>query len=221
MRWAFMSGAGGVGKTTVINKLEQRIRADEDDLFLVKSPTREIYARIGTLDEKAYAALSAEGKLEFNVKLFDAMFSIYDEKVFEADNRPMLFERSPIDYFAYCVATCEVTLAYYQRGFERIQNFFGDGALHIYFPFPPHWADFHVTSDDGFRHVDFAKNLRWDLGIRALGETLVGDDWATLLMADADSRVDECYVIMEDHELFDSDDSDADKGVDGFTFTYN
>lgn len=157
----FFCGAGGTGKTTVLQDVAASL-----GLPVMGSVVREFYHRSGIASQVELDAYHPEGRRLFQTELM----RYYLDKVeaFAAHPGGMVMDRSIYDHAAYAL------LADLDAGRELIDDIDAAFArfekLHpvmVYFPYSPAWWDPHQNGEeDGFRNIRPAHDLLLDSVIR-------------------------------------------------------
>lgn len=157
------AGAGGTGKTSVVNNLHSRITSDADGVepacIIHRSIVREFYATRGVADEASFLSMSAPQRAEFQLALYDYYITKLEEFCADAakTEKVVLCERSIFDHFAYTVYGSRELLngdgmKVLEDGIRRFK------VLHpcvFYLPYPTPWD--HLAAD-GFRARELAKD---------------------------------------------------------------
>lgn len=175
-------GVGGVGKTSVLEELNDNRQDLPFSFSTCPSPTRLAYSKLGLSTESEALALPLEQKENFQTVVYET----YKEVVsaFVADNQHvdvLIFDRSAYDYASYQLVSFPNWSVQKVRNLEvDVQRFyastFRDHAVsHFYFPFPAPWL-FEDTAYDDFRYRPHAKNYVWDSSLKRLFK-----DWSTTL----------------------------------------
>lgn len=91
-----MTGAGGTGKTTVLNILTERY----PDIPVLPSPIRSVYARWG-INEEDQEKMSFEEKLKLQEDIYQTRFATEDEY-----GHSFISDRTVLDHFCYQQIRC-------------------------------------------------------------------------------------------------------------------
>lgn len=157
------AGAGGTGKTSVVDKLHSRISSDKDGVepacVIHRSMVREFYASRGVTSEAGFLNLAPKERLEFQLALYTYYISKLEECVhsLEAKGRVVLCERSIFDHFAYTLYGSRELFSDHgmkllEDGVRRFKNL---SPCVFYLPYPTPWD--HLAAD-GFRARELAKD---------------------------------------------------------------
>lgn len=157
------AGAGGTGKTSIVNKLHSRLSSDADGVepacVIHRSIVREFYASKGVPDEASFLAMSASDRAEFQLALYDYYINKLEECCLEEKNNKkiVLCERSIFDHFAYSVyGSRELLDAEGLKALEAgVRRFKALKPAVFYLPYPTPWD--HLAAD-GFRSRELAKD---------------------------------------------------------------
>lgn len=169
----FMMGAGGTGKTTVLDQLLRQEDLLAGKSFHFGSIVREFYSNHGIESETEFFALSESKRLEFQVDLLAFYMKRLELAIANAIAKGcarLISDRSVYDHVAHCLyANPSLTSdAFATTVMGHIWRFAELGGYIYYFPFPPNW-DYQIGAD-GFRQRNWAK----DYALDALMTTLAG-----------------------------------------------
>lgn len=172
MKVVMLAGAGGTGKTSLVNRLELLLLDKKVKKFY--STTRKTFERLGLTTERAGLLKSPEEQIALQGEVFadyySALFQVVDQAAQEGMNY-VLCDRSPFDYNGYvCAAIQTVSQDELDRRDAMLQNLLLSISRHhhteIYLlPHAPPWA---TVVDDGYRFNPPAKNLVWNATIHFL-----------------------------------------------------
>ena len=173
-----LSGAGGVGKTSVLEALKSQFIKDGSTLKVMLSVTRAFYAKKGVANEATFLAMPEVDRYKFQVELFE--FYCEELEKFLAPTatlginyRYKICDRSPFDHLAYTIYGSQNSLslpellelkARVREIILRVEP------LIVYFPYPQPWSP-AFTDPDSFRSAAPCKNLI----IASLIENLLDD----------------------------------------------
>jgi hypothetical protein len=178
-----LSGAGGVGKTSVVKEMENLCK-DKIPFSVTKSTTRASYASMGITDETE--ALSPEVSFPKWEALQNRIFQDYCANLVTCvrnaafnNEKLLVVDRSPWDHTSYFLQqapqldlrTIEQRLIACQDVFETVLTDFGDRVnVTVWsFSYPTSWA--LDDKDEWRRHAPAAKNYIWSLSLRQMIET--------------------------------------------------
>lgn len=174
-RRIFFSGAGGVGKTSVVEPVMNGIRAAGKTAEFMPSVSRDFFKHSGITTEQAGLERPESDRLDFQL----ALYEFYCKKAIEFSCKAqdkgtdfVFFDRSPFDHLAYCVynapniisgTTLRMILA---RGREVMlhpyKNLSKDTKWKIVrFPVLTSWLD-KGGEGDGMRYAPPGKNYTVD-----------------------------------------------------------
>lgn len=185
MRVLMLAGAGGVGKTTVLNRMgslhlfqnveiktvalpnnpiTERFPQVKDMHFeTLPSITRDFYASKGLSTEAQSLAQTEQEQLDFQLAMFDFYLSKNEQVIEEARQRGvdvLITDRAPHDYIAWTVYKAQtlMTLELFEDMVGRANEFAADiEAELIFFPYPQKWS--RNQPSDNFRQDYPGKNL--------------------------------------------------------------
>lgn len=157
------AGAGGTGKTSVVNRLHSRVSRDangvEPACIIHRSIVREFYASRSIENEAGFLSMSADERAEFQLALYEYYIYKLEECCAETKNKEkvVLCERSAFDHFAYTVyGSRELFNSDAMRVLEDgIRRFKALSPCVFYLPYPTPWD--HLAAD-GFRARELAKD---------------------------------------------------------------
>lgn len=170
-RIVYLAGVGGVGKTTIVNAIEQSM----PHVKIVRSQSRKAYARTATTEKVALQQTEDERKA-FQTNIWKEYLHEWGNVV-NGDDEVVLFERSPYDYVAYQIsvlpnltveemATLSTTIKFMEENKAFNQTV-------LYVPFPVPWGNGDSESD-ATRFAPSGKNFVWDSLLRRL---MLGTTW--------------------------------------------
>lgn len=181
----FLSGAGGVGKTSVANTLQTEGEKLDLKVVCTKSTTRQSYAKCGVSDETACANLSAANQTHLQDTIFYdycANLEASIAKAIEDEQDILVVDRSPYDHASYMfqlIPTLE--LEFIEKRMKEVKVVM-EALTHKHysnrvvtaiepqlwlFEYPTSWAKTQA-SEDGFRYAPHAKNFIWHLALKAM-----------------------------------------------------
>jgi hypothetical protein len=183
----FNSGAGAVGKTSVVNKVLELAPSHNRKVVSLPSITRSVYAKLGYPTEKAATELTFEQQWELQMAIQAAYYEAITTFIRangEADL--IMIDRSPLDHVAYLFHNLAFKLSLKECLFQmdRAWSFLAEivgmeeveEVQVIHYRFPQHWQvpkddeDVANASSDGFRFDAGGKNMLWALNLEALLE---------------------------------------------------
>jgi hypothetical protein len=181
----FNSGAGAVGKTSVVTKTLELASAYGRRVVSLPSVTRSVYAKLGIPTEKLATEMTFEQQWDLQMAIQQAYYDAIT--AFIKDNHDadiVMIDRSPLDHIAYLFHNLAFKMSLKECLFqmERAWTFLAfvlemievDEAWIIHYPFPQHWQtpkddeDLENASSDGFRFDAGGKNMLWALNLEAL-----------------------------------------------------
>lgn len=171
-------GVGGVGKTSVLEELNDNRQDLPFSFSTCPSPTRLAYSKLGLNTEAEALALPLAQKENFQTVVYETYKEVVSS--FVADNRHvdvLVFDRSAYDYASYQLVSFPNWSVQKVRSLEvDVQRFYASTfrdykISHFYFPFPAPWL-VEDTYHDDFRHRPHAKNYVWDSTLKR-----VFNDW--------------------------------------------
>lgn len=182
MRRVFFTGAGGVGKTSVLNSLEKKLSDQGIPYVTFLSISREFFKAQGITSEQAGLERCEADRLTFQA----AMFDFYCQAIERAcdcarANGAQVFvsDRSPHDHLAYLIYNTPnlLTLNHLQNLRQRAIQIFdskkgpwADPCSVFHFPCTASWMT-STLLQDGMRHAPPGKNFM----VNALIESLSSD----------------------------------------------
>jgi predicted ATPase len=182
MRRVFFTGAGGVGKTSVLTRLEQSLSAQGIPYVTFLSVSREFFKAQGITSEQAGLERREIDRLAFQ----SALFNFYCQRLEHACDHAratgaklFISDRSPHDHLAYLIYNAPNLLVFDQlhdlrfkatQMFNNVVNTCIDPCSVFHFPCVAPWMTENVLRD-GMRHAPPGKNFMID----ALIESLSGD----------------------------------------------
>jgi hypothetical protein len=181
----FLSGAGGVGKTSVAKEILALGTEQGLKVSLTQSTTRASYAKMGIRDEALGRALTVEDQVALQEQIFIDYcenLKVSVDNAIKDDKDILCIDRSPYDhnsYFFQLVPTLdlrvieqrmdmadEVMKYVLNRGWNndslRIESFIW------FFAYPTAWAQEKKEEEDGFRYAPAAKNYIWSLTLEQM-----------------------------------------------------
>lgn len=165
----------------------------------VGSYTRSFYAKEGIENEKAIATMPVQDARDFQCKLF---MHVLDHTLRDAMSQNALnivFDRTPIDYFAYLVNTYgdNIDPTTYTRMLSSLFRLMRIYTHVVCLPYPRTWTG-TAAATDNFRDSKFLKDLR----LRALTVDIYGTfvNWQQMYPGEADG-----FSISEISDPFDRD----------------
>lgn len=173
----FNSGAGAVGKTSVVNKCLEFGYPYGVNVVAMPSITRTVYAKLGIDTERAATYLSPEDQHILQDAIYETYFECVTQFVDDHQDRDLIMiDRSPLDHVSYNLHILSQSMTLEQSTFrlERAQLFLAKMCLKaskvvlMYYPFPDYWHTYETESSDGFRYDSGGKNLLWALALEAL-----------------------------------------------------
>lgn len=181
----FNSGAGAVGKTSVVNKVLELAPSYSRKVVSLPSITRSVYAKLGISTEKSATEMTFEQQWDLQMAIQAAYYEAIENFVkanYEADL--IMIDRSPLDHVAYLFHNLAFKLSLKECLFQqaRAWDFLVkvlempevDSMVLLHYAFPQHWQvpkddeDVNNASSDGFRFDAGGKNLLWALNLEAL-----------------------------------------------------
>ncbi len=182
MRRVFFTGAGGVGKTSVLTSVEKKLSEHGIRYVTFLSVSRDFFKAQGITSEQAGLERSEADRLAFQASLFD----FYSQKLEHATNlaqangaQVFLSDRSPHDHLAYLIYNTPNLLTFdnlhslrlkAMRIFNRTDTGF-DPCNVFHFPCVAPWMTADVLRD-GMRHAPPGKNFMIDALIEVLSKDL-------------------------------------------------
>jgi hypothetical protein len=183
--YVMFSGAGGTGKSSVMNLLGQHFSSSQ--MAVLPSQTRDMYKVLGpkhgmsdTPNEQEFFKLNQEQQLSFQVDI--AQEYIRRALQFAQANSSsdiVFFERSLFDNLGYCLSTqiydkdsspYEAALQMIGQAFSELTDYHEQEQCPLFlcflFPYPPPWS--LENNKDGFRSVNYRKDLVWSLVTKGL-----------------------------------------------------
>jgi hypothetical protein len=181
----FNSGAGAVGKTSVVTKTLEMAPIHGRKVVSLPSITRSVYAKLGYPTEKAATELSFEQQWELQMAIQQAYYDSIREFIkANPDADIVMIDRSPLDHISYLFHNLAFKLSLKECLFQmdRAWSFLAevigmpevDDVYVIHYAFPQHWQmptdneDVENASSDGFRFDAGGKNMLWALNLEAL-----------------------------------------------------
>jgi hypothetical protein len=172
----FLSGPGGVGKTTVGTKLQETLTAVGIKSEIVVSSTRSTYARMGVATETDARNLSVDKLTELQTAIFeDYCDNIMDNiggTVLAGDVKVLIIDRTPYDHSSYFFQQIpSLTLDDIRGRMAVVKDFLNK--VHdlvpitkhlVFFPYPRPWST-PSGSADGLRANLDAKTYIWSLSM--------------------------------------------------------
>lgn len=162
-------GAGGTGKTSVVNAIRDLL--GHDTVTLHGSIVRSFYAKEGLAGETAFVAMPLADKLAFQTKFLAAYIDAFEHAAAACKTPILLADRSIYDHIGYVTFWGALAIDEAMWTFEieaLIARFLALQPHVVRFPMP-HWWSARIAAD-GFRHNSYGKE--WTLD--ALMHRLVG-----------------------------------------------
>lgn len=183
----FNSGAGAVGKTSVVTKTLEMAPSYGRKVVSLPSVTRSVYAKLGIPTEKLATEMTFEQQWTLQMAIQEAYYEAIRKFITEnPEADTVMIDRSPLDHVAYlfhnlafkiglreCLAQMDKAWSFLA---EIIAMPVVDDVWIIHYPFPGHWQmpkenekeDLDNASSDGFRFDAGGKNMLWALNLEAL-----------------------------------------------------
>jgi len=200
MKVVFLSGAGGVGKTSVAKLLVELAQTNHVQVLSTQSTTRLSYAKCGLENEKQCVDLDVEGQLRLQTQIFQDYKENLDNVVDVAcanNIKLLIVDRSPLDHVSYMLqlipsldihqvttavsAACSTLLRISRKIAEHnyVPYTIGEYSslrnpqVFIWlFGYPVAWETSGAVND-GFRHAPAARNFVWSSLLRDMTRHLV------------------------------------------------
>jgi predicted ATPase len=175
-RRVFFSGAGGVGKTSVVGPLETRLARGNVRVKFMPSVSRDFFASQGITSEQAGLDRPEKDRLDFQLALFEFYCRAVEKECTlayaDGQTNVLLLDRSPFDHIAFCIYNAPNLMTYdlLKQLFLRARDLIGHpwGNIQIdtewkvvRFPCLTSWIDNNVVKD-GMRHAPAGKNFMVD-----------------------------------------------------------
>ncbi len=182
MRRVFFTGAGGVGKTSVLLDLQKKFADGGIKTYTFLSVSREFYKKMGLTTEQAGLERRESDRLAFQSELFDfycTRLADAQEEAKATGAQVFISDRSPHDHLAYLIYNSPNLLSldklqeWRLKACELFNNYTNgmiDACSVFHFPCVTPWMTKEST-DDKMRHAPPGKNFMVD----ALIETLSAD----------------------------------------------
>lgn len=183
MRRIFFTGAGGVGKTSVLTRLEQMLSSYGIPHVTFLSVSRDFFKSQGITSEQAGLERREIDRLAFQTNLFD----FYCQKLEHAcdtarSNGAQVFmsDRSPHDHLAYLIYNAPNLLTFEHlrdlrlkatQIFDNVRNSCVDPCSVFHFPCVAPWMTATLLQD-GMRHAPPGKNFMVNSLIESLSSDL-------------------------------------------------
>jgi predicted ATPase len=181
----FNSGAGAVGKTSVVAKTLELAPSFDRNVVSLPSVTRSVYARLGYPTEKAATELTFEQQWELQMAIQQAYYEAIKQFITSNPTADLvMIDRSPLDHVSYLFHNLAFKLSLKDCLFQmnRAWAFLVEvlamqevnDVWIVHYKFPDHWhvpkdgEDTANASSDGFRFDAGGKNLLWALTLEAL-----------------------------------------------------
>ncbi len=177
----FLAGAGGVGKTSVAKELKAQATSLGLKAGIVKSTTRDTYARLNIGTEGDAQSLTDEQKLFLQESIMDDYSRNLQDEVTLATVEGLdvlVVDRTPYDHLSYrMVLLPKLTLEYIETVLETLKVFSTELLLPRllsittqeyvkikssvwFFSYPTSWAK-SGAANDGWRYAPGARNYVW------------------------------------------------------------
>lgn len=190
-------GAGGTGKTTILNHLREF-----DEITVHGSIVRQFYAMKGIASEIQFSTLSTMGKVKFQKELNRYYLDTLIEAIDSCSTEYLACDRSIFDHVAYAIYSGQGMLGrddidYLDELAYEFTSIKGVITTVAYFPYPAPWITSGQTEDD-FRHVDTVKDTIIDaLMYRYFKryETPTVHSWVHMLRTDVFSRLTQLMAV--------------------------
>jgi hypothetical protein len=181
----FNSGAGAVGKTSVVTRTLELAPKYGRDVVSLPSVTRSVYAKLGIPTEKQATEMTFEQQWELQMAIQMAYYDAIKAFITANPNADLvMIDRSPLDHIAYLFHNLAFRLSLKECLFQmnRAWSFLADviampevdDVWIIHYAFPQWWQvpkddeDVDNASSDGFRYDAGGKNMLWALNLEAL-----------------------------------------------------
>lgn len=156
------SGAGGTGKTTLINEMH---RQEPEDTVIYRSVVREFYKHNGVVSEADFLSRSESYRYSFQMDLFRHFVKSITEFVCLPENngKIILSERSVYDHMAYTMIGCGKLISkddIYRLRMGKAEFLKLEPSIH-YMRYPAPWSNTAAVEDE-FRAVEPAKDTLVD-----------------------------------------------------------
>jgi predicted ATPase len=165
------SGAGGVGKTSVVTKVMEFAPSFNKRVVTMPSPTRSVYARLGISTEKKATEMTLQEQFDLQDAIHEAYYSHAESFILgNQDADLIMIDRSPLDHVSYLLHNLarEMTMTQVNERVSQAYSWMFEQSLNartlqiLCYPFPQSW---HVETDndssDGFRFDKGGKNFLW------------------------------------------------------------
>ncbi len=185
MRRVFFTGAGGVGKTSVILALEKLLAAGGVKSYTFLSVARDFFRSMGLTTEQAGLERRESDRKAFQMELFQfycQRLVAAQEEAKAAGAKVFISDRSPHDHLAYLIYNSPnlLTLAELQglrlkanELFNNYTNGCAENCSVFHFPCVTPWICEATTKDD-MRHAPPGKNFMVDALIESLSADIDG-----------------------------------------------
>lgn len=169
MKRVFFVGAGGVGKTSVLELLAQKLTSMGVQTEVFKSVSRDFFKAKGITTEQAGLERPEADRFQFQSELFDFYCQrLLDEmqSMRERGVEVMIADRSPYDHLAYLIYNTPNILDYDQMWskVKQAETLLLDGTIEhrdrtafVFFPCTGKWMTPSIVND-GVRHAPPSKN---------------------------------------------------------------
>lgn len=201
------SGAGGVGKTSVLNALRDELENHNIAAEIGGSVTRAFYQLHGIEGEGDYMRnLLPKDRLIFQLGMCDYFLKDFYAKAIDTTKQQVLLicDRTSLDHLAYCISSCYETsdfnLDIYRQYCAKVKEYFRRVHLYVYFPYPMSWTK--EVDPDTFRFAPPAKNLAI-AGLITSHWHLISPPTRIIAVRDVgvDKRVEHIMQIMQYQEI--------------------
>jgi Ni2+-binding GTPase involved in maturation of urease and hydrogenase len=164
------SGAGAVGKTSVVLKALEYADAYGLKIISVPSTTRQVYAALGISTEKAATEMSTEEQFHLQEAIHNSYYENTAKFIREnQDVDVIMIDRSPYDHVSYQLHNMarHLTLKDVQEDLKRAHQFMllivqnASQTILMQYKFPDYWHTYETESSDGFRYDSGGKNFLW------------------------------------------------------------
>jgi predicted ATPase len=166
-------GAGGTGKTTLMNAVIDRLRDSPlgKDIIIASSIVRAFYAERGSAYGIAthmdWHKMPLDKQMAFQLELLDAYVENVKRVVRDNPGKKIFMDRSLYDHVAYLLAQGSVTRDIYTHINEKQTAYAKNLSALIYLDYPTPYTDSGAT-EDGFRDTTFGPNIRLSKIMHAL-----------------------------------------------------
>lgn len=153
------AGAGGTGKTSVLQGVVEKFTAEGIPTITFMSPARAFFAQNGIADEKSLLAMPENAIRQFQMELLDVFLNATAKMTRENHDKMVIADRTAFDHLAYIIyySPNTLTLAHYSELLRKVRIYSEMLGAIVHFPYPAAFS--RDVDPDNFRWAPPGKNI--------------------------------------------------------------